>query len=32
MSEVKQFELDAILTIITGYNCVDNFDKVWQLV
>jgi len=32
MSEVKQFELGTILTITTGYNCVDNFDKVWHLV
>ena len=32
MNEVKRFELGTILTITTGYNCVDNFDKVWHLV
>lgn len=32
MSKVKNFELAAILTITTGYNCVDDFDKVWKLV
>ena len=29
---VKNFELGAILTMTTGYNCTDNFDKVWKLV
>lgn len=30
--KVKNFELEAILTITTGYSCVDDFDKVWKLV
>lgn len=32
MEEIKNFELRAILTMITGYSCVDDFDKVWKLV
>lgn len=32
MSEVENFELDAILSMTTGYNCVDDFGKVWKLV
>lgn len=30
--KVKNFELEAILTITTGYSCIDDFDKVWKLV
>ena len=30
--KVKNLELEAILTITTGYSCVDDFDKVWKLV
>ena len=29
---VKEFELGTILTMTTGYNCTDNFDKIWNLV
>lgn len=29
--KVKNFELEAILTITTGYSCVDDFDKVWKV-
>ncbi len=32
MNKVENFELGAILTIITGFNCTDDFDKVWRLV
>ena len=32
MSKVKKFELGAILSMTTGYSCVDDFDKVWKLV
>lgn len=32
MSRVKKFELGAVLTMITGYSCVDDFNKVWELV
>lgn len=32
MSNVKKFELGAVLSMTTGYNCVDDFDKVWELV
>ena len=32
MSEVKNFELGAILTITTGYSCVEDFSKVFELV
>lgn len=32
MSKVKKFELGTILTMITGYSCVDDFNKVWKLV
>ena len=32
MSKVKEFELGAILSMTTGYSCVDNYDKVWKLV
>ena len=32
MSEVKNFELGAILSMTTGYSCVDDFDKIWKLV
>ena len=29
---VKEFELGTILTMTTGYNCTDNFDKIWNLL
>ena len=29
---IKDFELGAILSIITGYSCVDDFSKVFELV
>ncbi len=32
MSKVENFELGAILSMTTGYSCVDDFDKVWKLV
>lgn len=32
MSIVKKFELGAILSMTTGYSCVDDFDEVWKLV
>ena len=32
MDKIKNFELGAILTMTTGYSCVDDFDKVWKLV
>lgn len=32
MDEIKNFELGTILTMTTGYSCVDDFDKVWKLV
>ena len=32
MRGVKNFELGAILSMTTGYNCIDDFDKVWKLV
>ena len=32
MREVENFELGAILSMTTGYSCVDDFDKVWKLV
>lgn len=32
MSKVKNFELGTILSMTTGYSCVDDFDKVWKLV
>ena len=32
MSEVENFELGTVLTMTTGYSCVDDFDKVWKLV
>ena len=32
MNEVKNFKLGTILTMTTGYSCVDNFSKVWELV
>ena len=30
MGEIKKFELGTILTMTTGYSCVDDFDKVWN--
>ena len=32
MNKIKNFELGTILTMITGYSCVDDFNKVWNLV
>ena len=32
MSRVKDFEIGAILSMTTGYSCVDDFNKVWKLV
>ena len=32
MNEVENFELGAVLTMTTGYNCTDDFDKVWKLI
>ncbi len=32
MSKVKDFKLGAILTMTTGFSCIDDFNKVWELV
>ena len=32
MEKIRNLELGAILTMTTGYNCTDDFDKVWDLV
>ena len=32
MGEFEEFELGAILSMTTGYSCVDDFNKVWKLV
>ena len=32
MDNIECFELGTILSVTTGYNCVDNFDKVWELI
>lgn len=32
MDNIEYFELGTILSVTTGYNCVDNFDKVWELI
>ena len=30
--DVKEFDLGTILTITTGYSCVEDFNKIWDLV
>lgn len=32
MSKIENFELGTVLSMTTGYNCVDDFNKVWKLV
>lgn len=32
MNNVRWFELGTILSMTTGYNCTNDFNKVWDLV